>query len=338
MTSQQIDTTEWQSVLPYIQQYSLDIVRVVPLAPGRFQLQGRTEWYEARCVSQSSASFRMSVADYAATRGFRRTQRFLLNIYHERVIPITAKKHLYVTHAFQADPFGTTEEECLVVASNLAQLHAALEGGIEVLPPALLRALSSQLRYGSWIQTMQQARFGLEHELKAWNLSSNMNKQAEGQAASSRVHRDWLRQFIEQSLHVENCLISANYKERWTLAKARQTIAWNAYRMSTVRPLASGTIATLQPGDPVLDDELYDLATLCQDICRYGDVTKVKSVLDGYQHIRPLSQAALQAVVAYAAFPQVALAAVRRTHPVDAWLVLAARQYETSNQLLSWFH
>ncbi len=309
---------------PLLQQYDVHSARVSHLAPGRFRVDTPTRSYEGRMVSERSAISRMSIADYAAQRQFRRTQRFLLTLYHDRFVPAGEGNVFYLTDTWVGPSLDVSLRDVMEGIDNLCHLHRALEGYRESLSTDLF---SSEERSGRWLDSLQKgARWlGVEKML--------------GRVKEDELLSEWLTKWEDLAQDSIRHLVSAGYKEVARVWRDGKETAWNHYRLSNLVRLRNGRIATLQIADPVSDTRLYDLASFCQDICALGHADGVIEAVEQYTKQMKISPEEKKMVYAFTAFPHQAFAGVRNFPFTgdsirENWMVKAQQQYSAARILL----
>lgn len=316
--------TDVSDLKPLLQPYGVRSTRVSPLAPGRFRVDTPTRRYEGRVVSETSAISRMSLADYAAYRQFRRTQRFLLTLYHDRFMPAGEGQVFYLTDAWVGPPLNVSFRDVMDGIGNLCHLHRAVEGYRASLPTD---SFSSSERSDRWLDALQKgARWlGVERML--------------GRAKEDERLSEWLTKWEDLAQASVRHLSRAGYKEVARVWRARQEIAWNHYRLSNLIRLRNGRVATLQAADPVSDTRLYDLASFCQDICAQGHADGVIEAVEQYAKQMNISPEEKEIVYAFTAFPHQAFAVVRSFPSVgdsspERWVGKAQQHYSAARALL----
>ncbi len=319
---------------PLLDAYDLaDDVRVSQLAPGRFRVDSAKRSYEGRVVTPGSAHIRQSLTDYLANREFRRTQRFLLNVHHDRVVPIDGDSVFYLTDYWPGTPPEVTHADVSAAIANLCLLHQAAEGFSEQYA-----ATTSQCggeRYGKWQDSLVKGA--------RWLGVEKVLGRAQAERQSRRFDASTLEMWEELAGEVVHLFAETGYSEvaeRW---KERRDVAWNQYRLEHLRVLDNGRLATLQVADPVWDTRLYDLASFCTGICEAGHAAGVVEAVEQYAERIPLSAEERRLVLAYAAYPHLALRTLYARE--GDWSMTEAtarsadeveRHYRAARQLLNW--
>jgi hypothetical protein len=318
---------------PLLDSYELSDVRVSRLAPGRIRVDSPQRSYEGRIVTPGSAQIRQNLTDYLANREFRRTQRFVRNIYDESTVPLDAGSVFYLTDFWQGKPLEVTHADLSAGIANLCLLHQAAEGFAEHCADSA--PASGGDRYGRWLDSLVKGA--------RWLGVEKVLGRAQAANRSRRFDARWFERWEELADDVIQLFAETGYSHvagRW---RERREIAWNQYRMQHLRVLGDGRLATLQMADPVWDTRLYDLASFCTDLCEAGHAEAVVDAVAEYSQRIPLTAEERRLVLAYAAYPHLAL---RGLNARDADLEHAQgtgfceadveRHYRAARQLVNW--
>jgi hypothetical protein len=331
----------WQHVSPFLRLYDIDVRDVRSVGQGRYLLSGGSRAYEARIIPKSSAWIRREVSDFTANRRFRTTQRFIANKDQQRFVTVDSDRVFYVTDAWDGEPLDVTPQGVQDAVENLIRLHHALsELNFQRLSDAANNANESgvsvpQARYGNWLSALKHA--------SSQFATARLLLRSKGLSTSgdAKVWNDWLARWEAQANEAANALAESGYDDIAKQAKVNGEIAWNDYHPGQLRRLPDGRIATLQVKDPVFDNRLYDLASLCQSICSHGHADGVLNAVSQYKGAIKLSPEEQRAVIAYAAFPHHAsgLLYQARKHGLDGldsnWRRRAELQHDAASRLLS---
>lgn len=323
----------WDGWRRYVGTYGLTADRTVPVSLRACRIDTQGGSYEARLATEAAANLRMWVTDYAAHRRFRNTQRFLRNLYFDRTVPVAPGTVFYLTDAWHAPSLQTTPSDVEAAVDNLVQLHGALHRVGNDTP---LVAPEGAARYGTWTRALSTGAdaFAAERVVGAARMA------AQGPVADddTGAWRDWLSRWEQLARSSVASLERAGYRDLAAEAAGRKDIAWNGYGLRSLQRLANGRIMTTQPADPQWDDALYDLATLCREICAAGHAAGVVEAIGRYAALLPLTAEQRHMVRAFAAFPHESAAWVRfhRGMPaaVPDWRERAARQFRAATALL----
>jgi hypothetical protein len=330
----------WQHVSPFLRQYDIDVSQVRSLGQGRYLLSGGGRSYEARVTPKSSAWIRREVSDFTANRRFRTTQRFIMNKDRQRFVTVDADRVFYVTDAWEGEPLDVSPQGVQGAVENLIRLHQALSDlTYQTLSDTAQKSNDAgismpQSRYGSWFDALQ-------HAASQFATARLLLRSKGLTTADARVWYDWLSRWEGQAHEAANALAACGYDDIAKRAKDNGELAWNDYHPGQLRRLPDGRIATLQVKDPVIDNRLYDLASLCQSICSHGHADGVLDAVSKYTAAVKLSPEERRAVMAYAAFPHHASGLLHqaRKHGLDGldsnWRRRAELQYDAATRLLS---
>lgn len=328
-----MDADEWQRLKPCLELYPIQIIRVRTVAPGRFRVDGSGRSYEGRILPEPSAVIRQSMGDHLANQSFRTTQRFLLNRYHDRWVSLPNGQVFYLTDAWHAPHLQMTKEDVTLGVSNLVALHEAMDGFIDGRDSTAM-ADATKGRYGTWEKTLEQGA--------QWIATERVLGQSRREGLESKPWAEWLSRWEEQAQRAVLALQEAGYKDISKDAENRGEWSWNDYRLENLIQRASGKVVTNQLQDPIRDCALYDLATLCQEICAAGDAEGVNEAISQYSVRRPLTPEHKQLVRSFAAYPHHALVTLRRVRmdktgsfTNEDWRTTAERHWSASEVLLS---
>lgn len=315
--------------------YDVPAEQWTPMEPGRVRIDGGGRCYEARRLSAAAARWRTAVTDVCAERGFRRTQRPLATLYLERWVRMADGSAFMLVDVFMGSPLQPMPDDVDAAARNLARLHRALDGAgahpdLSDLPT----------RRGNWLDRLRAGRDALAAErLLAGDRPGAVP--VSGPATGGRTWAVWLDRWAETADRAVAALERAGYGERAGEAARRREIAWNGYRLQTLVRTPGGRIATVQWADPVADARLFDLATLCHEVCLAGHASGVAEALSAYRAEAALDADEADMVRAFAAFPHHAVqwlrtwrAARGATGLPSGWERVAARHDQAAQSLL----
>jgi hypothetical protein len=326
-----MDATLWQRLKPCLEQYPIDVVRVHPVAPGRFRVDSSTRTFEGRVVSHDSAIVRQSLCDYLAQRKFRSTQRPLLNLYHDRLIVVDDVQSFHLTDGWYAPALQVTHDDLLLAVRNLAFLHNAISDYGKRVGST---GVPVKKRTGMWEKTLEQ---GMQ-----WIATERVLADSKRQQPDGAQWYDWLSRWQEQAQQSLDALRRGGYSLIVEASRNNDEMAWNGYRLENLIQRPSGKVVTLQIQDPVFDSTIYDLATLCQEVCEAGHADGVEEAISIYADERPLCLEEKQVIRSFAAFPHYALTTLRKVRmdkePVKGdgvWQQSAMRQWSAAKALLS---
>jgi hypothetical protein len=284
-------------------------------------------------VSPGSAQIRQNLTDYLAKREFRRTQRFLRNIYDESTVPLEADSVFYLTDFWQGKPLEVTHADVSAGIANLCLLHQAAEGFAAHCADSV--SASGGERYGRWLESLVKGA--------RWLGVEKVLGRAQAASRSRRFDPRWFALWEELADDVIRLFAETGYAHVASRWKERRDIAWNQYRMQNLHMLGDGRLATLQVADPVWDTRLYDLASFCTDLCEAGHAEAVVDAVAEYSQRIPLTAEERRLVLAYAAYPHLAL---RGLNTRDTGLEHAQgaarsetdveRHYRAARQLVNW--
>lgn len=291
---QRVDDWDWAGSC--LESYRLKVVRLTPLSDFHALVDTTERSYEAHLSTPSSAAWRMWVGDYAARHRVRALQRFVQNLYDERFVPVGTRT-FYITNAVPGDMLTITPDDIDDAARWLANLHSGLEGAA-----AGRNAAAPKPRYGAWQGALTAGRAEL----------ASVGSQRQVGAAASTIEAQWGDRWRSLADAVIGQLDAGSYAQAAQAAARKTEVAWNGFRLNRLRRAPTGRVSGQQLSDPVLDNSVYDLATLCQEVCEAGQADGVEEAIEVYAQVRPLTAAERRSVVAYAAFPHVALATVRQ--------------------------
>jgi hypothetical protein len=332
----EMETSAWQRLKPLIDGYNLRPLRVHEPAPGYFHIETVGRTYTGRITARNSASVRQRVGDYVAAHGFRRVERFIKNMFSERMVSIEDGQGMfYLTDYFTGRTLETVKVDLKLAVENLAELHTALDGCAKATG---VTALAQRARYGTWTQAFQKGfdRLGVERLL----LSTKSDHALPDGALP------WLEQWEIFARHALTGLDDANYPAISKSAAERFEVAWNGYRLDDLVLQTNNTVATRQRLDPVLDNQLYDLAALVLQICEAGDPDGAMEAIELYSKLRPLTAGEKHIVYSFAIYPHFGQRLVRelrsahttgrahRIEEIDGWLQ-AERHLNSANKLLA---
>jgi Ser/Thr protein kinase RdoA (MazF antagonist) len=319
--------------------YDVPVERWTPMGWGRVRIDGGGRCYEARRLGDAAARWRTAVTDVCAGRGFRRTQRPLATLYLERWVRLADGSAVLLVDVFAGHPLEPVPQDVDAAARNLGRLHRALDGAgahpdLHDLPA----------RRGSWVDHLRAGRDALAAErLLAGDRSepARATGPLTGPATGGRTWMAWLDRWAETADRAVAALERSGYAERAGEAARRREIAWNGYRLQNLVRTRGGRIATLQLVDPVADARLFDLATLCHEVCLGGHAGGVAEALSAYRAEAPLDADEADMVRAFAAFPHHAVqwlrtwrAARGATGLPPGWERMAARHQQAAGALL----
>ncbi|MDQ0188295.1 hypothetical protein JI721_15260 [Alicyclobacillus cycloheptanicus] len=293
---------KWRMVPRHLETYGLKVVHWSPLSPFHAQVDTSDGVYDAWLLTERSARLRMATADFVSWKPFRTVPRFLKNLYRERLVPQPDGLVLAVADHLGGTALEVTPEDVPLAASALAALHNAMEGVSDVIGP--VDPEGARGRYGQWRSALSAGR--------SWLRPERIANLAEASPASASHWRAWLSRWKDLADMSLGQLAEAGYDELAAEARQQREVAWNGVRPETVRNLGNGRLGIEQRSDPIFDNQMYDLAALCQAICEAGHPAGVAEALDAYHRLRPLAPEAKQCVIAFAAFPHAALRLVRR--------------------------
>ncbi|MCL6517735.1 hypothetical protein [Alicyclobacillus sp.] len=376
--------------------YNFSVRRCVPIGSHRARVESDGRTLEARRLPEGSARRRWALTDFCAQRRFRRTQRPLLTMYHDRWVPLGDGSVVMVVDDFPGAALQPTPEDATAAARHLARLHRAMAGAGELPDFADLPA-----RYGQWPDRLRQGRDALAAErlltqaaAKAapFNLPQGPGARApsreggapapaerggdapgaaergggalgaaeRGGGALGAAERGggapgvaergggtpataewvvWLDRWLDLAERALERLEASGVASRAREGARRRELAWNGMRLQGLVRLGDGRIATLQPLDPVADLTLYDLATLCHDVCLAGHAAGVDDVMDAYGEAIRLDEDERAMVRAFAAFPHHAVSWLRLWRaggaglPAD-WTATAQAHHRAATALL----
>lgn len=329
-----MNPTEWQRLKPCLELYPIHVIRVQPLAPGRFRVDSSDRSYEGRLVSAASASVRQGLSDYVAQRSFRSTQRFLLNMYHDRVVPLADGDVFYLTDAWQSPSLQVTHDDVRLAVQNLVSLHQAMTGFLNVQDEPVRPV---RKRYGTWQGTFEQGA--------QWIATERILAKSKRGTPGGMEWFDWVSRWEEQAQSAVTSLQDAGYRHLAEASEDNRDLAWNDYRLGNLVQRTAGKLATLQTQDPVGDSSMYDLASVCQEICAAGHADGVEEAIAQYHAERPLSAEQKQVVRSFAAYPHHALTTLRKVRMDKAvenadfaWRKTAEHHWGAARALLAKSH
>lgn len=318
----------WHALGPHIRTYKLTPSRVVPVSKRRLRLETRTGHFEAAVTSPEQEMARRVVADWAAEQGVRRITRHLRNMYNERWRTVESNSVLYLAHLWTGRNLVVNAEDMAAAGEQLANLHTALDGCESALATT---EIALENRHGRWLDILGRAR----------------KKISETQFAKSDVNdrevsllESWRQRWDALAVRVLRQLESDGYEDWAQPAKAKNSVAWNGYRLGHIVRLQDGGLAVNQPLPPVRDTPFYDLAALCVDAANEGEPRDVFEIVETYDLHRNLTAQDRCLVVSFAAFPHRALAILetlqrkkRKSIEEVEWRRVE-RQFATAEQLL----
>jgi hypothetical protein len=291
------------SLAAYLASYGIPGARLGDPATAsarRYAIAAADGQYELCVVPAASAQLRLAVADHVAMSGFRRVQRPLQNLYQQRTLSLTEDTVMYVTRDWPEAGLSVSPVDVRRAAENLAQLHRALAGGAVSVAAELV---SGRERYGTWERQFRQGAGAFARE--------RVHLLAIPEGADRRLRLDWLSRWEELAERATERLAASGYADFAARAREQREVAWNGYRLGTLCSLRDGRVATRLTADPVFDDSLYDLASLCREIAEAGHADGVRDAIDWYSQIRPLAPEQVWLVQSFAAYPHQALMQLR---------------------------
>lgn len=296
--------THRENLSGYLTLYGIHDARIQALGPNRFYIDGPNAVCEAKLVHPTSAALRLSLTDALARFKFRETQRFLNNLYDERIVSIDSSTALYVTDTWSTEVDWSDATHIREAVTQLARLHAA----IAQCSPRLLETYKTNLQcgYGVWVSRLKGKISILETE--------RMRASTQG----SRDVLDWLAPSLALAHQVVAALLnSEDYLMISREAESAFELAFGHVTRGTFAKTSQGKMRMFQFGDPVLDSPLLDLATLCADLCAFGHTEELHAAIEGYHAILPVSKSARRVVQLYAVFPHRLVTMARQLRPTN---------------------
>jgi hypothetical protein len=265
-------------------QYPIVVKHVTRMGPNRYRIDGPFDLYELCVIRKSSGILRAFVSDYAANRGFWRTQRFIRNLYGEPVVDIGNGEVLCLMDWFDGTKCSPKGEDTIDVAHTLARLHMALCGAGEVL-------LNSELSKTLTVLDNPQHTFLQQTKILNETFSKFSHKEQQS------VFLKWLE---EAHLRAKWLLPVIEYK-----FTSRETkLCWNITSFHDFIRFQNGRVGILQKNDPKVCNNPTDLALLAAEECAVGGAECVQAMIDAYREMAPLQEAEVNYVLACSAFPR----------------------------------
>ncbi len=281
-------------LLHLLEQYPIEVENVLYLGPNRYRIDGPFAMYEAKVVSHTSGLLQEFIANYAAKHGFWKSQRFILNVYHEPFVELSDQQLFYVTDWFAGSPCSV-DHDGVKVAVTVANLHSALEGSVEALRAAGHSKIVPKPR--NFISELIQDERMLE---KTW---LKVNSAQSNPASWSK----WLEEGTERAKWVIRVLREMSSAPGGFVQRESQ-LCFGGVSFEHFIRFGNGRIGVLQTEDPRRGEPLLDLAILANRACAAGSANRVEEMLTAYTKRRYLIPLQADFVRVFAAFP---------THLVD---------------------
>ncbi len=279
-----------EELLHLIEQYPIEVERVSNLGPSRYRIDGPFAVYEARVVPSRSGMMRAFISDYAAKRGFFRTQRFVVNLFHEQMVSIARHNVFYVTDWFSGTPLTFARNDCTQAANTIANLHIALEGSL-----LNWKRTMSEVDVPTSSDFMTEFRNHLQLLKTQWIRIKHLQSVPFANWLEEAVHRaDWvIRSLSVLSRAIGKTASSLDIELRYGISELQQFIRFE-----------NGRIGVLQTDDPKSGGNILDLAYITREAFRHHDASIVEEMIEAYQALIPSSRLCANFIRTFCAFPQ----------------------------------